>query len=225
MMGYDRARQRVVVFGGETNNATALGDFWEWDGTDWRQRVWTPAPLARRRGALAWCASRGELLLFGGEGAVLRLLGDTWTHGTVEPAGYDTFGAGCVGSNGVPQLQAANGSLPWLGEVFRIELQNGLPTSWSVALLGRSTSDWSGIPLPLDLGALGAPGCSLLVSGDLLTLTDIDAAGRAMTSYPIPADLTLLGARFFNQVLVLDLGANLLGLVGSNGATARIGAR
>jgi hypothetical protein len=34
-MAYDLARQRIVLYGGFTNEAPRLADTWEWDGADW----------------------------------------------------------------------------------------------------------------------------------------------------------------------------------------------
>ena len=32
---FDENRQRVVLFGGRNKDRQKLGDFWEWDGTQW----------------------------------------------------------------------------------------------------------------------------------------------------------------------------------------------
>jgi hypothetical protein len=63
-MGYDEARQRIVLYGGF--NTGVLGDTWEWDGT-----TWTPIPVGASPGGLGWGsmtydATHHQLLYFGG---------------------------------------------------------------------------------------------------------------------------------------------------------------
>ena len=36
-MVYDAARQRVLLFGGETDSGEALNDLWSWDGSQWTE--------------------------------------------------------------------------------------------------------------------------------------------------------------------------------------------
>lgn len=77
-LAYDSARQKIVLFGGQSDNAY-LDDTWEWDG------LWTnvtPAdpldrPSARSRHALAYDSSREKVVLFGGY-SVDGYLDDTW---------------------------------------------------------------------------------------------------------------------------------------------------
>jgi hypothetical protein len=67
-MAYDRARQRVVLFGG-VNDAQPLADTWEWDGERWKERTrvaTADGPSARYGHAMAFDDSDGETVLFGG---------------------------------------------------------------------------------------------------------------------------------------------------------------
>src|SRR5205814_2490265 len=75
-MIYDAARQRVVLFGGDSLGAPLFGDTWEWDGENWTQ-VQDMGPSARVFHAMAHDSSRGRSVLFGGQTAV-GLIGDTW---------------------------------------------------------------------------------------------------------------------------------------------------
>ena len=85
---WDNARQRVVLFGGDTTYGVWLQDVWEWDGGTWVSR--TPAPIPttnwpdRRFGhGMAADDARGRLVMYGGgfqqvdigDGAAF---GDTW---------------------------------------------------------------------------------------------------------------------------------------------------
>jgi len=50
-----------------------------------------------------------------------------------------------------------------------------------------------------------------------------DAAGSAKVTFPLPNATSLLGAKFFNQYLVVDPTANAFGIVTSNGGRGVIG--
>ena len=66
-LGFDRKRERVVLFGGsELSGAIQeLGDTWEWDGTSWTQHA-VNGPPARVFASFAYDPSRKRLVLFGG---------------------------------------------------------------------------------------------------------------------------------------------------------------
>ncbi len=75
-MTYDTARQRVVLFGGESFGGVTYGDTWEWDGDSWTQ-VQDIGPTPRAFHALAYDGTRQRTVLFGGR-AMAGLVGDTW---------------------------------------------------------------------------------------------------------------------------------------------------
>jgi hypothetical protein len=67
-MAYDSVRGVTVLFGGTTYGASDfLSDTWEWDGTNWRQRVPATSPPARRLHAMVYDSTRGVTVLFGGD--------------------------------------------------------------------------------------------------------------------------------------------------------------
>lgn len=77
---YDVLRQRVVLFGGIVEpSKTCLADTWEWDGSDWVQRLPAMSPAARSQHAITYDAARGRVLMFGGRACNRGpLFGDTW---------------------------------------------------------------------------------------------------------------------------------------------------
>lgn len=86
---YDRARDRLVLFGGET----ALGgvysnELWEWDGATWMQISAAGAPSPRVGMYFAYDAARARTVIFGGldaSGLLADLYewdGTTWTART-----------------------------------------------------------------------------------------------------------------------------------------------
>jgi len=75
-MAFDAARQRVVLFGGDSLAGTLFGDTWAWDGEDWTQ-VQDMGPSPRTLHAVTYDSARSRVVLFGGRVAAV-LLGDTW---------------------------------------------------------------------------------------------------------------------------------------------------
>jgi hypothetical protein len=114
---------------------------------------------------------------------------------------YATFGVGCAGSAGTPELQLVN--LPALGTTFRVDLVN-LPATAGFAyfVVGFSNTVWNSTPLPLDLAILGMPGCTGYVSADGSVLRP--AAGGASWSLPLPNNPSLAGLRFYVQGVSLQ---------------------
>jgi hypothetical protein len=78
-MVYDRARGRIVLFGGLAAANTRLNDTWEWNGTSW-ERVLAAGPATRGLSGMAYDEKRGVTVLFGGDhdGTANGLLRDTW---------------------------------------------------------------------------------------------------------------------------------------------------
>ena len=129
--------------------------------------------------------------------------------------------SGAIGSS-VPAI-SANGR-PSLGNAsYSVNVGQALPNTAGILVLGASNSKWGVIPLPLGLAALGAPKCSLLVSANLMLAVAINATGGASVKFPIPNIKTLVGAKFYNQYIIVDPKANGLGLVFSNGGESKIG--
>src|SRR5262249_14262812 len=104
-MAYDSNRNRVVLFGGSDSFATtffqgvpSLDDTWEWDGTDWVQRLPAHRPPARLYAQMAFDSRRGVVVLHGGLNYPSYPLqqeklsdtwewdGTTWTERTETPA-------------------------------------------------------------------------------------------------------------------------------------------
>lgn len=146
--------------------------------------------------------------------------------GMFPPATFNTFGAGCSGSAGVPVLTAAPDAAPWIGESFTVELSQ-FPTgvlSIPFGLLGFSDSTWGSLGLPLPLDPIGMPTCRLLVSIDA-TLVLTNEGGNAHWTIRIPVLPSLVANSFYLQGFVFDRAANALGATVSNAGEARIGVR
>lgn len=75
-MAYDPISQRVLIVGGNDNNAP-IDDQWEWDGSSWTLTNPVVRPSARWQSAMAFDAARGQMVLFGGVNGS-TFYGDTW---------------------------------------------------------------------------------------------------------------------------------------------------
>lgn len=130
-----------------------------------------------------------------------------------------TFGTGCAGSNQLaPKLP--QGAVPTLGGTFTPQLNQGLPQSAAVLVLGLSRSGDGLGPLPRALDPIGMPGCSQYAGAAALLFAPTDAGGNASVSLALPANPALAGLQPVLQWLVLDAQANALGVTTSNGAEA-----
>lgn len=142
-------------------------------------------------------------------------------HPAVLPS---TFGAGCLGSNGV-RPQAGASSFPSLGSPMAIDLYGALPGGIELFVFGASRDSLGGVvPLPADLTSLGlaAPRCYLLVDPTTVLAVLADAFGCATQPLTVPMTPALRGQRFYSQWLSLDPPANPSGFVTSSGITLPI---
>lgn len=81
-MTTDKARGRVVLFGGETSLCTFLNDTWEWDGQTWTQMTPTQAPSPRAEGVMIYDEARRRVVIYGGRNCDASgksvIMNDTW---------------------------------------------------------------------------------------------------------------------------------------------------
>ena len=145
----------------------------------------------------------------------------TATSGALEPGLGLVLGIRALTQTALPVLYSTN--TPQIGDSFRVRFSQARPSSSTFVFLGFSSSAWSGIALPMDLGWLGAPGCSLLVSIDDVQSISTNAAGTGSFSYDLPNSIYLLRARLYNQGMIFDPTANGLGFAFTNGGVGVIG--
>lgn len=123
----------------------------------------------------------------------------------VHPVATSTpFGVGC--GTAAQATWDVNGA-PTLGNAsFSLGLRNGVVGSFGILLLGadRAVSSVFGVPLPVDLGPIGATGCELLVDPLVLVLRLTDAFGEADHPLPIPNTPALSGTEWSGQWLLPD---------------------
>jgi hypothetical protein len=142
-----------------------------------------------------------------------------WAGTAPARASYATSGLGCVGSNGlritlsgVPSAQAV------IGSTLRVEIDNLTVPANAVLMMAGTVPIAPG----LDLGVIGAPGCTLdqqILVFDLLAAS----GGQATWTLPIPNSPVWLGQSILHQVASNDPMANAFGVTTSNAGAALVG--
>jgi hypothetical protein len=204
---YDAWRQRIVLFGGLRILAATQTDLaltWEWNGLGWTQRTTATSPSARSAIACGFSPlGNGRVLCGGGATSTGTQFGTTFALQPVAPATVATFGTGCPTSSGTVQLDPV--SMPYAGVDFVQRISGGSAANVvSLLAFGVSNTTWSGIPLPLALGPLGAPGCQALVSLDVLETVLLLDAGSGTFVWSLPSSPTFAGFPFFTQAVIFD---------------------
>ncbi len=149
----------------------------------------------------------------------IRAALDTWATAAFGSLSY--FGAGCSGSNGVP-LATATGA-PEVGGLVTYRVTSGPVGMPGVLYLGGSKTLWNGVPLPLSLAPLQAPGCNVLTDPLLPIAIRTGRSGEADVPLVLPLSGALVGQSFHAQFYLVDPPANGLGLIVSRGITTLIG--
>lgn len=99
MLIYDRAREKVVLFGGHTHVGRAsppLNETWLWDGETWRQAVSENSPPPSERVYMFYDAFREEVILLGNNGTWLWN-GENWRENSSSSPSLSDFSKGSVG--------------------------------------------------------------------------------------------------------------------------------
>ncbi len=117
----------------------------------------------------------------------------------------------------------SNLETPRINRWMVITLSLAPQSSRALLLFGGSNTVWAGGVLPFDMGPMGALGCKLLVSPDVVLTRTTTTFGLASAIVQVPNQAGLLGVKFFNQWVVNDTGANQLGIVVSPGGVGVIG--
>lgn len=142
----------------------------------------------------------------GGNDTVAARVGPTST--------YISFYQGCAGTR--PATRLIPSDTPRIGNPLEVRLFD-LPIDFAFVALGFTRT----APIPLDFA--GMPGCESHVTLDHITFA-AGQGGQATISVPIPDRRSLIGARFYQQVFVLDPAAgNPAGAVVSAAAEAVVG--
>ena len=115
------------------------------------------------------------------------------------------------------------GGEPTVGSTVTLTLRRAVGSANTILVVGASKTQGFGSTLPLDLGPLGATGCSLHVSGDVMVSAPANGQGSVDVRAALPNDRNLIGLSVFTQWAVQDPQANSLGWAFSNALTVLIG--
>lgn len=192
--------------------ATGSNKLHRWDGASWTELVGSPAASVFDM----VLGARGEIYVAGG----FYTAGSVVSSGVARaetscPASVSTFGAVCVGSAGLVELEAR--AMPWLGTTVEQVATGIAPGALALHLIGTHASV---LPLPF-----GVPGCSLTVAPDVSEAL-LPQNGEVTALLTIPSQAALIGQDVLTQVLGLEpsAGAARLQTTGSNALQLTIGA-
>ena len=96
-------------------------------------------------------------------------------------------------------------------------------TDLSFGFPGSDTEAFFGIPLPVDLAPIGLSNCLFFTSAEGGVPFSSGFFGAFDSTAGVPADATLSGLNFRNQVLVRDPSVGPIGINASNGGEGVIG--
>ena len=113
---------------------------------------------------------------------------------SADAVAQEAFGEGCSAGGSAPAIELVG--RPELGGEFAVALSNVPPNAAALLVLGFSQQS-------LSLDYLGAVGCKLLVSPELLIPVAVSASGTADLWFYLPQDPKLIGLPIYAQWGVL----------------------
>ena len=225
-MGYDPVSDRIIVHAGQVGGGAVSADTWAWDGAAWVQLIAASnAPVYRKNAAMGRMDPTGRLVVFGGSDGSTRY-SDASELIVPVLSRLREDGAACVGSVGPLELHPLANAQAALGTTLQMQMTGlALPFSAGVGFVGLSNQHVNGIPLPVDLGPIGIPGCNAYNSADIQFPLGVPSGPVLVTPWDlaIPNDGVFLGLEIFLQALALEgFGFSRFATV-TNGIAARIG--
>lgn len=132
---------------------------------------------------------------------------------TPTPQSFAVIGNGCSGTLAVaPDVEAIRGQAASLNNPFTVRFEGAPVGATAFGILGFDPNAYYGVPLPIDLSILGAPGCMMRVGPDLTMPIPI-VGNEAMWTLVIPDNPLLVGGSFYQQAAFIAPGENALGLL------------
>jgi hypothetical protein len=160
-MTYDDARQRVVLFGGETDPASAAApnnETWIWNGTNWSGPFATAGMPPRESINLAFDSARQQAVVFGGQGSNTVLLSDTWVwNGTswANKCGGGAVSCGVAARSGYGMTyDSVRQRVVMFGGTFGAAFPNA---GWAI----NETWEWDGASWTAVCGNASKPACAI----------------------------------------------------------------
>ena len=136
---------------------------------------------------------------------------------------FSAFGISCAGTAGIP-THTTSGT-PELGQTVAYEVGVAPRSTPAVLYFGSSNTLWNGVPLPVDLAFLNAPGCFVRTNSQIAMALSTSIFGGASVSVGIPINTSLLATTLYSQFVIYDPRANGLGLTTTRGMVTTFGGR
>lgn len=215
-IAWDAARQVIVA---RVSSLTGAAQTWQYDGTSWTFASGAGATAPVTTGFALVNSPRG-LESIGGL-AASQPSSAVWRLATPNLATLAPFGDSGTSASGPLQLRS-DGALPWIDARFGLRIGPLPPISLPGVVFGASSTSGQGVPLPLDLAAVGFPGSVLYVSLDGF-LPVLPNGADATVDVVLADDPSLVGASVFLQGFVFEPLTSSLTM--SNAIALSIGAR
>lgn len=217
VVGLERLPNGDLLANGRFMNVAGVpaGGLARWDGSTW-QSIGTGANASVEKVGVS---DSGTLFVAGPFTRVDGIPSTAFGAATTTcPAPVQSFGSGCLGPVGPLALTAVDS--PWSGGEFRTRTFGMPSNAVAISAVGSASTN---VPLA-SLVPQSLAGCSLLTSSDVLDLV-VPTGGVADVSVAVPAAASLVGMTFYQQVVAIELDANLniLTVSSSNGLAATIG--
>ncbi|MFK7739079.1 MAG: hypothetical protein AB8H80_02060 [Planctomycetota bacterium] len=213
---YDGVREAVLGYARQTSGSD-LDQTWLWDGADWVELVTATKPDTGRRMGGAYDRDRRETVVFGGAGDSSEIIfGSLWRLQQVELAAWIASGIGCDAGNGLLELEALDPAA--IDSTVRFRLRNALPSFVALPI------GWVGfqeLAAPVELAALGAPGCFAWATADV-AIPMLSQGPEAFGLLALPDEPAALGLEPFVQAASWDFASSTLAT--ANLLQARVGA-
>lgn len=148
-----------------------------------------------------WASTTAKPVYTANGEKILDLAFSRWGQG-----GVIHFGTACSGTRGVPQM--VFGGYPTRGKTIQIKMSGGPANAKALLFLGLSRQTWGQTSLPLSLAFMGAGGCNLYVSADVVLGVGTDGSGAISFSGSVPNNAALVGVHAMAQFGLADQGAN-----------------
>jgi hypothetical protein len=214
-MVFDPIRNKLVLFGGESNAGAFLNDLWEWDGTTWEQRAVTGGPPPLSHATFVWDPVGQRALLMGGFTDTGVFPTDMWS--------YDGTTWTTIPTN-TPPIDAAGPHAVWDSANARVVAYGAQYTS----MLRDEAWTWSGTDwtslctqctgTPRIAASLAyAPGMGVLIVGGFIPMVN-EIAGtwrlNGTTFEQVSGDPTARDT----QGLAYDIARDVIVSFGGNGS-------
>lgn len=149
----------------------------------------------------------------------VALTGFSRGNGAVDPGSSDLTAGPVSSRTETSRVRLSASNRPVLGANHAFTT-SAIPATAAFSIFVLSATS---IPAGLDLGFVGAPGCSAYVAlPEILSSFQIGAP-TATSSVAIPLDPYFAGLTLYSQAVVLDPTANAAGLLVSNAVASQIG--